>query len=93
MKLSFNNIGNYSPLMKTGSQNGIMRQHPKVKNSVVQTLPNPEEIQPENLNKEEKKLFVSMFPESKSDIMKYSFYSRAGKKSEVTIGTLIDKRG
>ena len=80
MKLSFNNIGNYSPMASVNNKSGVGR---------IQTG----NIRPASLNKQEKNHFAAMFPDNKSDVMEYSFYGKGGKKSDVSLGTLIDRRG
>ncbi|MFA3783836.1 hypothetical protein ABRY23_12315 [Melioribacteraceae bacterium 4301-Me] len=80
MKISFNNIGNYSPLIKANKTFNPNQVQLKT-------------VEPQDLTKSEKKHFATIFPENKNEVMNYSFYGRTGKKSEVSLGTLIDKRG
>ncbi len=46
-----------------------------------------------DLSKKEKRFFAGMYPENKSEIMEYHFYSKTGKMSGVHLGSKIDRRG
>lgn len=80
MKITTNPIGNYS-------LNKVRNTAPKTKIN-VQT-----ENKAESLTKSEKNFFVGIYPESKSEIMKYHFYNANGKFGGVAIGNNIDRRG
>lgn len=48
--------------------------------------------QTEIINKEEKQFFANMFPEKKSEVMDYNFYTRSGKVNSSQVGSLFDRR-
>lgn len=85
MKITTNNIGNYTPaIIQKNNQN----------------LPNPEQTQANSAKQEtapltskEKQFFAKMYPEKQSEIMDYHFYQKTGKMSGVSLGTIIDRRG
>ena len=79
MRIDTNSIGNYSAYLRP------VQSRPKVENAVT--------VEPAKVTNEEKKFFVSMYPENKAEIMDYHFYQRNGKMAGVSVGSLIDRRG
>jgi hypothetical protein len=96
MKISMNNVGNYTPRLRTGNDLG------KKFNIDSATVPanNTPAVKAQSaentagtVTSEEKKYFMDMYPENKSEIMDYHFYQKSGKMSGVKVGSLIDRRG
>lgn len=89
MKISTNNIGNYSPNIKPRTINSEkfnveLNQNIQMKKQV------PEES---TLTMEEKNYFRGLYPESSGEIEDYHFYQKSGKMAGVTLGSQIDRRG
>ena len=89
MKITTNVIGNYSPQLVNNS----------ARISKKNDLPGKSEPKPavqakqDNLTTDEKKYFMGLYPENKSEITDYHFYKKSGEMSGVKIGSLYDKRG
>jgi len=85
MKISTNQIGNYSPALiqknnpPAQKQEPVQAEAPKQDSAVLST--------------KEKQFFAKMYPDKQNEIMDYHFYQRSGKMSGVSIGTIIDRRG
>ncbi len=80
MKISTNNIGNYS----------INSHAVAVKNAEQKkTLEKKNEV----LSTEEKRFFIDRYPQKKAEIIDYHFYQKSGTMSGVKIGQLFDKKG
>jgi hypothetical protein len=89
MKISMNNIGNYTPSMKTStdiSQKFNIDTNNDLKTKSTETVNS-------TVTPEEKDYFMDLYPENKNEISDYHFYQRSGKMSGVKIGSLIDRRG
>lgn len=94
MKIEANHIGNYRPsYVNNNGQNA---------NNVTSTRGKTETSSPvkaagsENtasITTEEKKYFTNMYPASRQEIADYHYYSRDGKMSGVSVGSLFDRRG
>jgi hypothetical protein len=80
MKISTNNIGNYSiNLPAVAAKNAVQKKEAQPKNN--------------ELSVEEKKFFIDKYPQRKSEIVDYHFYQKGGAMSGVKIGQLFDKKG
>jgi hypothetical protein len=89
VKITTNVIGNYSPQLvnnaaKFSKQNEVLGKS-ETKPAVKANR--------ENLTTDEKKYFMGLYPENKSEINDYHFYKKSGEMSGVKIGSLFDKRG
>lgn len=81
MKITTNSIGNYA-----------LNNLSKVKNSAK--VQQPAEVKETgSLTKAEVEHFAKVYPDQKSDIIKYHFYNANGKYGGVAIGNNIDRRG
>jgi hypothetical protein len=47
----------------------------------------------EQLNNEEKKFFISKYPDNRNEILEYHFYEKSGKMQGLKLGSLFDKKG
>jgi len=89
MKVSMNNIGNYSPFVKQRQETS-----PKLNNEVNQELKlKAPAADDKAITPEEKNYFMGLYPENKSEITDYHFYQKTGKMSGVKIGSQFDRRG
>lgn len=89
MKISMNNIGNYTPRMKTNtdiSQKFNIDTKNDLKTKSTETADSA-------VTPEEKNYFMNLYPENKNEISDYHFYQKSGKMSGVKIGSLLDRRG
>ena len=78
MKVSTNNIGNYSPAyFKAALAKTEAAQNAKA----------------ESISVEEKKFFADLYPEQKDEVLGYQLYNAKGKVSGVHVGSLFDRRG
>jgi len=99
MKISMNNVGNYTPRLRTGNDLGKKFNLEGTNTSANTTAAVKAQSNESNtgntsaVTSEEKKYFMDMYPENKSEIMDYHFYQRSGKMSGVKVGSLIDRRG
>jgi hypothetical protein len=85
MKISTNQIGNYSPAL-------IQKNNPPVQKQESAQTEAPKQDS-SVLSSKEKQFFAKMYPDKQNEIMDYHFYQRSGKMSGVSIGTIIDRRG
>ncbi|MEJ2614684.1 MAG: hypothetical protein P8Z35_06985 [Ignavibacteriaceae bacterium] len=81
MKISTNNIGNYSinhiqkaAIQKTAQQKNINQTKT-------------------DLSADEKSFFIDRYPQKKDEIIDYHFYQKGGAMSGVKVGHLFDKKG
>jgi hypothetical protein len=89
MEISMNNVGNYSPRMRTNTDVS-QKYNVEVNNDVKAKTA----VQQENtVTAEEKNYFMQLYPENKKEIVDYHFYQKSGKMSGVKVGSLIDRRG
>lgn len=89
MEISMNNIGNYSPRMRTNTDVS-QKYNVEVKKDVKTQA----SAQQENaVTSEEKNYFMQLYPENKKEIVDYHFYQKSGKMAGVKVGSLIDRRG
>jgi hypothetical protein len=89
MKISMNNVGNYTPGMKTStdvSQKFNIDTNNDLKTKSTETTDSA-------VTTEEKNYFMDLYPENINEIADYHFYQKSGKMSGVKIGSLIDRRG
>ncbi len=86
MKISTNTIGNYGPQIPRS----VPKQE-KAKEVFNLSAANLNNAKAE-ITSDEKKFFVEMYPESKTEISNH-FYSKNGKMNGVKIGSLFNKRG
>ena len=85
MKITTNNIGNYSPALIQKNNHNTPNPEPAQANGTKgETAP---------LSSKEKQFFAKMYPDKQSEIMDYHFYQKTGKMSGVSLGTIIDRRG
>ena len=86
MKISTNNIGNYSinHIQKAVQQKAIEQKSAEQK-----------PVQPKNtdLSADEKRFFIDRYPQKKDEIIDYHFYQKGGSMSGVKVGHLFDKKG
>ena len=87
MKIDSNAIGNYT-LTSLRKVNNPVKTGEVKKPEEVNVVNNKQDV-----SADEKKFFVQMYPEKKSEIMDYHFYQKTGKMSGVTAGSLFNKRG
>ncbi len=80
MKISTNNIGNYSI-----NSHAVTAQKAVQKKTV--------EKKNEDLSTEEKRFFIDRYPQKKTEIIDYHFYQKSGTMSGVKVGQLFDKKG
>lgn len=78
MKITTNNIGNYS-LNNIATRN-VQRTEQKT------TSANPE------ITNKEKEFFTKMYPAQKEKIINYHFYGKTGELSGVALGENLDRR-
>lgn len=78
MKVSTNNIGNYSPAY--------------FKAAIVKTEA-ANKTKTESISVEEKKFFADLYPAQKEEVLGYQLYNAKGKVSGVHLGSLFDRRG
>lgn len=81
MKIITNNIGNYGP-----------RQISEV-NHIKRTTELEQDTKAEKVSTDEKKFFMELYPQNKTEITNYHFYQKTGKMSGVSLGSLLDRRG
>ena len=81
MKISTNNIGNYSinHIQKAVQQKAAQQKNILQKNT--------------DLSADEKNFFIDRYPQKKDEIIDYHFYQKGGSMSGVKVGHLFDKRG
>lgn len=81
MKISTNNIGNYSVahIQKAVQQKAAQQKNIQQKNT--------------DLSADEKSFFIDRYPQKKDEIIDYHFYQKGGSMSGVKVGHLFDKRG
>jgi hypothetical protein len=81
MKISTNNIGNYSinQVQRTAQQKPVQQKN------IQQTKT--------ELSADEKNFFIDRYPQKKDEIIDYHFYQKSGSMSGVKIGHLFDKKG
>jgi hypothetical protein len=81
MKISTNNIGNYSinHIQQTVQQKAVPQKKVQQKNN--------------DLSADEKSFFIDKYPQKKAEIIDYHFYQKGGSMSGVKVGHLFDKRG
>lgn len=89
MKITTNMVGNYTPKINTGQVKQARQGDAPVK---AEAKP---KLQPDknNITADEKKFFMDLYPQNKSEIIDYHFYRKNGEMSGVKIGSLFDKRG
>ncbi len=78
MKVSTNNIGNYSPAYfkaQAARTEAVQKQ------------------KTESISAEEKKFFANLYPAQKDEVLGYQMYNAKGKVSGVHVGSLFDRRG
>lgn len=78
MKVSTNNIGNYSPAYFKADL---------AKTDALQ------KTKAESISVEEKKFFADLYPAKKDEVLGYQLYNSKGKVSGVHVGSLFDRRG
>ena len=78
MKITTNNIGNYS-LKNIAAK----VQQKAVTTDVAKNL---------SISNKEKEFFTKMYPTQRDEIINYHFYSNKGQMSGVTVGKNIDRR-
>ncbi|KAF0151636.1 MAG: hypothetical protein FD143_1769 [Ignavibacteria bacterium] len=78
MKVTTNNIGNYSPAY--------------FKAELAKTEA-AQKTKPGNISAEEKKFFANLYPAHKEEVLGYQIYNAKGKVSGVHVGSLFDRRG
>jgi hypothetical protein len=81
MKISTNNIGNYSI---NHIQRAVQQKAASQKNT--------EQIKTD-LSSDEKNFFIDRYPQKKDEIIDYHFYQKGGSMSGVKLGHLFDKKG
>jgi hypothetical protein len=79
MRISTNNIGNYS----------VNRPPAPVQNSAHKKAAEKNE----ELSADEKNFFINKYPQKKEEIIDYHFYQKSGLMSGVKLGQLFDKKG
>ena len=93
MKIATNNIGNYNPYVT----NRIKVSKEPAKVEQTQQLAPKSQVNnikgSDQLSKEEKTFFAKLYPGQTDEINNYQFYQRTGKMKNVSIGSLIDRRG
>ncbi len=89
MRISTNMIGNYNPQVSTGNVK-YAKTNANTQKAESKNIGNKVEI---NLSQDEKKYFIDLYPQNKSEISDYHFYQKSGKMSGVKIGSMFDKRG
>lgn len=93
MKIATNNIGNYNPYINNRMK--VSKQPAKV-DETTRLVPKSE---PNNikegikLSKEETTFFAKLYPGQSEEVNNYQFYQRSGEMKNVSIGSLIDRRG
>jgi hypothetical protein len=93
MKIDSNPIGNYRPVyLQNSVQNNNSVTNAK-KSQVSAAAARTVNDSSATITTEEKKYFSDMYPASKQEIADYHFYSRTGKMSGVSVGSLFDRRG
>ncbi len=89
MKITTNMIGNYSPQIFSNPVKQTKQNEAPVKAEAKPAAQAPKN----NLTTDEKKFFMDLYPQNKSEIVDYHFYQKSGEMSGVKIGSLFDKRG
>ena len=89
MKITTNVIGNYSPQLVNNAAKFSKQNEITEKSETKPAI----QAKRENLTTDEKKYFMGLYPENKSEITDYHFYKKSGEMSGVKIGSLFDKRG
>jgi len=78
MKVTTNNIGNYSPAY--------------FKAALAKTEA-AQKVKAQSITAEEKKFFADLYPAQKEEVLGYQHYNAKGKVSGVHVGSLFDRRG
>ncbi len=81
MRITTNPIGNYAPARVANKPAPQPAQQTKAVSTET------------NISDKEKQFFANMYPDNKSEIMKYHFYQKNGRMSGVAVGSLFDRRG
>lgn len=81
MAVTMNSVGNYSAYALSSAKNNRAN------------VKSVSEIQPENINSEEKKFFADMYPANRTEIMEYYYYEKSGRMNGISLGTNLDRRG
>jgi hypothetical protein len=81
MKISTNNIGNYS----------INHIQKRLQQKAAEQNPLQQKIN--DLSLDEKSFFIDKYPQKKNEIIDYHFYQKGGSMSGVKLGHLFDKKG
>ena len=81
MKISTNNIGNYSI---NHIQKAVQQKAAQQKNIHKAKT---------DLSADEKSFFIDRYPQKKDEIIDYHFYQKGGSMSGVKVGHLFDKKG
>ena len=89
MKIMTNTIGNYSPHINNNSVKPV-KTAAKTDKAEFKVAAKPRNSV---LTSAEKKFFIDMYPQNKSEIKDYHFYQKNGEMSGVKLGSLLDRRG
>ncbi len=86
MKISTNNIGNYSinHIQKAIQQRAVEQKSVEQKTVLQKNS---------DLSADEKNFFINRYPQKKDEIIDYHFYQKGGSMSGVKVGHLFDKKG
>lgn len=89
MKIMTNTVGNYTPHINNNSvQKTKLPPKGVDRAEALNTKPKSGD-----LTADEKKFFMDMYPQNKSEVTDYHFYRKNGEMSGVQVGSLFDRRG